>query len=246
MEKSVKITLMIVSTVIVLALIGVFAAMQLSPVSGHTINVNGNAQIEATPDIVSVYFNVQTRGTTAEEAKNKNSDIVDSVITNLVKLGFERKEITTQDYNIYPDYQWINNQRQDNGYVATHSIRLEMPTSDSGKIGSAIDAGVNAGAGISYINFELSPAKQNEYKAQALRLATEDARIKAESIASGLGKRLGSIQSVSDSGFNYNPWQLYANSDVAMSGAAEAKAAATSIQPGDKTISAQVTVVYKI
>jgi predicted transposase YbfD/YdcC len=40
-----------------------------------------------------------------------------------------------------------------------------------------IDSGVDAGALLQYINFELSNDKQNEYKAQALREAGEDAKV---------------------------------------------------------------------
>lgn len=245
-NNSVKITGMIVGAVIVLALIGVYIAMQTNPVSGNTLNTQGSAEIKAVPDLVTVYFNVQTNGTTAKEAKDKNAEIVDDAITNLVKMGFERKDIMTENFNIYPDYLWDGRKQVDNGYKATHSIKLQISTDRSEKIGDAIDAGVDAGAMISYINFELSLAKQNEYKAQALRQATDDARIKAESIASGLGKDLGRVVSVSDSSFDYYPWAVYRNADMAMSGAVEAKAATTTIQPGEQTISARVSVSFKI
>ena len=90
----------------------------------------------------------------------------------------------------------------------------------------------------------MSTAKQNEYKAQALKEASEDAKIKAEAIASGLGKTVGKLVSVSSNEFNYQPWPLY--NSMAGSTAADAKVATTNIQPGQQDVSASVTVVYAL
>jgi uncharacterized protein YggE len=244
-SNSVKITGMIVGAVIVLALIGAFIAMQANPASGKTINVQGQSTIKVSPDLVTVYFTVQTTEKTAQGAKDKNAEVVDAAVTNLVKLGLERKDIVTENFNIYPQYDYKNSRSDIIGYQATHSLKVQLPINDSDKIGPVIDAGVNAGALISYINFELSPDKQNELKAQALKQATEDARIKAEAIASGLGKSLGKVVSISDNSFDYYPWPLYSNMDMSV-GAVEAKSATTNIQPGDQTVSAQVSVSYRI
>jgi uncharacterized protein YggE len=187
---------------------------------------------------------VQTKGNDAKEAKDKNSEIVDKAITNLVKLGFERKDIITENFNVYPEYDWVNGQRIDKGYSATHSLKVQISTDKMEMIGDAIDAGVDAGAGISYINFELSMEKQNQYKAEALEAATLDAKTKAEAIASGLGKSLGRIVSVSTSDFGYSPWNIYYGAEMAS--AADAKLATTSIQPGQQTVTARVSVLYRI
>ncbi len=249
MENSIKITAMILGTVIVLSLLGVYLYSQMSPSMTNTVNANGQATVKVTPDVATVYFNVEAKAPTATEAKDKNAEIVDQVITALVKKGFERKQIETQNFNVYKDTQWINGQSVDKGYIATHSIRVELPTSDSDKIGSVIDAGVDAGAQISYINFELSQALQNQYKAQALNLATQDARVKAEAIASGLGKKLGRVVSTSTSDFNYQPWRLYDSAGASANGmetASMAKEAATNIQPGQQEVFGSVSVVYKL
>jgi len=242
MEKSVKITLIIVSTVVFLVLFGTYIMFQVSPTK--TVTANGQATIKAVPDFVTVYFNVQTEGKTAQEAKDANNVILDKTTNALIAAGFKKDELITENFNVYPQYDWRNNENVLNGYQATHSLKLEIPIADSDKIGEAIDAGVNAGSLISYINFELSPESQNKYKAEALQKSAEDARIKAEAIATGLDKKLGGIVSTSSSDFYYTPWNLYASSgasDVAM-----AKEAVTSVQPGNQDISASITVTYKL
>lgn len=245
MEKSVQITLIIVVAVLFVMATGIYMYSQRNPSTSNTVSVQGTSQVKAVPDLVTVYFSVQTSGASSQEANDKNSEIVDKVITNLVKLGFERKDITTQNFNVYADYSWTNGQQTLKGYKATHDIRLEMPTSDSGKIGGAIDAGVDAGALISYINFELTLEKQNEYKALALKQASGDAKLKADSVAAGLGKSVGKLISVSVNEFGYYPWALYRNSDM-VAGASEAKVATTNIQPGQQDINANVQAVFSL
>ena len=242
METSVKITLIIVCAVLVLALIGVGIFYQSN---ASNVNVAGNSQVKAVPDLVSVYFNIETSAETAKEAKDNNSEIFDKVLNTLIGLGFERKEITTENFNIYPEYNWQNGGQEITGYRATHNIKIELSTSNTEKIGELIDAGVDNGATISYINFELSLDKQNEYKSEAIKLATEDARIKGESLASGLGKKLGKVVSISYSDFGYSPWPIYMAREGS-AGVEEAKQATTDIQPGEQDVNAMVEIVFEL
>jgi len=243
MEKSVQITAIIVGAVILLAVIGIFVFYDLR--GGTTISTTGQAEINAVPDLISVYFNVQTINLTAKDAKDANAEIVDNILTALIKEGFERKDITTENYNIYPDYTWEDNKQKFNGYRATQTLKVQLSAANKDKAGEVIDAGVDAGALLSYINFELTQESQNTYKAEALKLATEDAKLKAESIAAGVDKEVSSLVSISDSTFDYRPWPIYMaageTADIS-----EAKTATTNIQPGEQTISARVSAVFKI
>jgi uncharacterized protein YggE len=242
MEKSVQITLIIVATIIILAGIGAYLFSQ-SKAPSNTISVQGFATIKANPDLVIVYFRAETNGSTAQEAKDKNAEIVNNAITNLVKIGILENKIQTIDFNIYPEYDWTDGQKL-RGYKAVHSFKVELDTAQINKVGTVIDAGVNAGSLVDYINFELSTAKQNECKAEALKQASQDAKTKAEAIALGLGKKLGKLVSVSDTSFDYYPWPIYKAMEEG--NIAEAKAAVTNITPSEKEITARVSVVYHI
>jgi len=247
-SDAVKVTSIIVATIIVLAVAGIAVYLSVKGPTGPTIASNGAAQLKALPDIVSVHISIETNGTTTKEANDKNAEISDEVITVLVKLGFERKDIETQSFNIYPEYDWTDEGRELKGYKATNSLVIKMSAENIGKAGNVIDAAADAGAFISYIDFELSQEKQNQYKAEALKAATEDARIKAESIASGLGKKLGDIVSVSDMSFDYYPWAIYGREGMAVSAESNmaAKSAVTNIQPGEQDINARVSVTYRV
>ncbi len=243
MEKSVQITLIIVIAVLIVAGIAPFLILQ-GKAPSNTVSVQGNALLKADPDLVTVYFRAETNASTAQEAKDNNAKIINKATANLTKAGIPEDKIQTLDFNIYPEYDWIDGQQKLRGYRAVHSFKVELETAQIDKTGAVIDAGVDAGALIDYINFELSTAKQNEYKAEALKQASQDAKTKAEAMVSGLGKQLGKLVSVSDMSFDYYPWPIYRAMD--MGSAAEAKAAVTNITPSEKEITARVSVVYQI
>ena len=246
METAVKITLIVVIALLIAGAGGGYLFWSIThPIQQNTITVEGTSTVKAVPDVVSVYFSVETNGSTAQEAKDRNAEIVNKVIDNCVNTGLNKEDITTENFNVYPDYVWENNRQKLKGYKATHNIKVTLDSAQTDKVGAVIDAGVNAGALINYINFELSSATENSYKAEALKKASEDAKIKAESIASGLGKKVGDIQSIQQSNFNYYPWRLY-DSGGMMVEASAAKAATTNIQPGEQDVTAQISVVFKI
>ncbi len=244
-DNSIILTSIIAIVVIAVVLILVFTLRPST--AGNTVNVQGMATVKAMPDLVTVYFNVETKADTAVEAKDNNSLIVDQLIAGLVALGFDRSEIITENFNVYPNYIWDEKGRTEDGYIATHSIKVELSTEESDKIGDVVDAGVDAGANINYINFELSSELQNQYKAEAMKLAAQDARIKAESVASGFGKNVGKLVNIQVNDFGYYPWNVYSSSGMGMmEDAVMAKEAAVSITPGERDVTATVSAVYKI
>jgi len=243
LQKSVQITLIIVAAVITLAVIGVIVFKNNG--TSNTIQVNGQASTKVSPDLISVYFNVDTKGATSQLAEDANSEITGKLQDNIVALGFKETDLTTENYAIYPEYDYSNGQRL-TGYRATHSFKIEISAEQKSKVSSVIDAGTNAGAGISYINFELSPSLQQNAKTQAIKNASNDAQVKAEAIAEGFNKRLGRLVSVSLNEFNYNPWPIYTSRDSGTVSGAEAKTAVASITPSNQEVSAYVTAVYKL
>jgi uncharacterized protein YggE len=246
-NNSVKITLIIAVAIVVLVILGFVAINGFVNTGSNTVSVDGQSLIKVTPDLVTIYFDVETNGSTAREAKDANSIIVDKLTSNLLALDFSKEEIQTEGFNIYEDIRWENDRQKSYGFKASHQIKIEMNTSFASKISDVIDAGVDAGALLQYINFELTTQKQNEYKTQALKEASQDAKTKAEAIASGLGKRVGKLVSISTSNYDYRPWNLYtASAGGMMEDVAQAKVAVNNIQPGSQEVSAYVSAVYKI
>ena len=201
--------------------------------------------IKVMPDEAVVYLQIQTKDILADVVKDKNTEISDDVTTALLKLGIERKDIQTDSYNIYPEYNWSEGQQDIIGYTVVH--RLKVVTTEFDDTGEIVDAAVDNGALVDSINFELSTEQQAEFKKQALEAASKDAREKAEAIAGGLNAKLGSIVSVSSSEFDYYPYPIFRaqTMEVAVAGA-EAKQAATDISPKELEVTASVSVTYRL
>jgi len=216
--------------------------------SENSVNVQGNAVVKAMPDLISIYFNIETKGNTSAEAASANSKILDNLTEALIRLGFAEEEIQTENFNVYPNTYWDGKKQREEGFVAHHSLKFELSSDEFNQISEVIDAGVNAGAGIGYINFELSRESQNKYKAEALKLAAEDARIKAESVAEGFGKSVGKLISVSINDFGYYPWNVYTSvaKGYAEEDVMQVREIAANIQPTEEEINAVVTALYKL
>ena len=246
MDNSVKITLIIAGTVILLAVLGWLAVSWIINAPSNTVSVDGSAELKVVPDIAAVYFRIETNGSDAGSASSANSEIEEKVISALLNQGFERAKITTQNYQTYEYFDYTDNGRISLGWKAVHSMKIEMTADEINLAGNAIDSAVNNGAVVEGIDFELSKAKENEYKKTAITDATQDARAKAEGIAKGLGMNVGNVVSVSTSDWGYRPWPVYDRMITASAGVEQAKAAVTSIQPGEQTVSASVSVTYKL
>lgn len=245
--KQTNITAIIVAIIVV---IGVLLAVWLlvgrmpATTTGNTISATGNAQMTVMPDEAVVYVMVETHELTAEKAKDENSRISDAVNTALLNVNIAKSDIQTQNFNIYPEYDWSNGTQTLKGYVASN--QLVVKTKDFSNVGKIVDAAVDKGGLVNSINFDLTNDKTNEYKKTVLANASQDAKAKAEAIAAGLGKKLGKLVSVQASDYNYMPYPIYARSDMMASGAAEAKVAATNIQPHSLDVTATVSVSYAI
>ena len=231
----------VIAGILILGIIalGVF----LSGDGGAVVSAQGDSVIEVEPDEVSINLNLMARDDGAQAAKDKLDKISDDVYVALILLGLDKEDIKLQSYNIYPDYKWINGNQQENGFVANQYVVVTTENFDL--VPGIVDASVDNGALVSYINFELSEEKQDEYKIQALEEAGKDAKAKAEATASGLGKKLGKLVSVRNQDYWYGPYMAY-ESSVAEGSGDSAKTASYSLSPQDVEVRASISVEYKL
>ncbi|MBI2672452.1 SIMPL domain-containing protein [Candidatus Woesearchaeota archaeon] len=245
MEKTVKITLIISLAVLILVFGSLFFIKDiLSPASSNTVTASGESKITVVPDLTSVYFFVETKDESASKAKDKNNIIFNKVFDSLVISGIDKNEIKTDQFSVNENWEWDGEKSVKKGFVAQHYAKLNLKNFDW--VGKIIDIIIDNGARINSINFELSKEKENTYKAEALKLASKDAKAKAEAIASGLGKNLGKLVSVRSSDFNYQPWPIFTRESAGISDKAIVESAVAEITPSDKEITATVSVEYKL
>ena len=200
------------------------------PVRG--IIVTGSGQVDAPPDRAFVTAGVQTRGRTAQEAQNDNNQTMQAVITAIKAVGIPDKNIQTVGVSLYPT--------SDQGQVITGynaSNEVDVTVDQITLAGAVLDAAVKAGANQSAgVRFGLKD--QTTARNQALAAAATDARSKATALATALGLQITGVESVSEQNVNvptFSPPRAFAGAAVAQS---------VPIEPGQLTVSAQVTIVF--
>ena len=217
------------------------------------VSAQGDSSLKAQPDEISVYLTIDSKNLTIQDAQKTNSFDSSSVISALKALGYSDKDIQLNGYSSYPWQDWNGTSYEDKGYIVSQQLIVKTENfSDTFKI---VNAAVDNGAIVQSINFELSQDKQNQYKAQALHAASENAKEKATSIAAGQGKRIGFLISIQSNDFSYYPRPIYtmqqstgagAVSSDSSASAAEAKQASVNISPSDLDVSVSVTAEYKL
>lgn len=205
----------------------------------NIIQTYGEAELTAQPDLTRVSMSIETRNISAKEAVIENSKLTNIVFNTLLHFGLPESTIQTGSYRLYSYQEWqeknTDSKQENIYYQATNEIIVSFSQLDN--IGEIIDLAVQSGVNkINYINFELK--NPQELILQALRMATEQARLKAESIAEGAGKTISEVISIREEKSTYTPFRLQENM---LQRQFALDSAPTPIRPSEVTVS--VTVV---
>lgn len=207
-------------------------------VGAATLSVTGRGEVTAAADTASFSAAVETTAATQEEAAAENAARTRALRTALIAAGAEFDRLSTGNYSMNPVYHYDNKgKRTFLGYRVVN--RLEVRVTQLSRVGAVLDAATQNGAGrIDSVAFSCENAAV--YQTKAYHTAGADARQKAAAAANALGKNLGRVLSVSEASYaaprrNF----IYAAS-------LKADTAATPIEAGDETLSAELTVTYEL
>ena len=209
------------------------------------IIVTGQARVEAEPDRARIYFAVETERATAREAGEANADRITAVAAAVRSAGqaADGLRVQTSSYSLNPVYGPVapNRPREIVGYMARNTLQVRVDEVD--RVGSLIDAALAAGSNrVSSLRFEVRDPEP--YRNEALREAIRGARGEAEIMAESLGMTLGPPLEVQGGAELPNPRPfLQSGAERAF---AVADAAPTPIEAGLQTISARVTIRFRL
>jgi hypothetical protein len=164
------------------------------------------------------------------------------VINALVAAGLPKDALKTTGYNIYPvyeDYSKSPYEQKIKTYQVTNTLTVTLH--DVNRTGEVIDIAVVNGVNqASSIQFMLSDAQAQVLRTEALKEAVALARADADTVAGELGVTIVGVKSADISG-GYAPvlFENYQDGNTMTKSAAP-----TPIQPGDVTVTAQVSVTY--
>ena len=207
------------------------------------LSVSGSVTKYVTPDKVDITLSVETLDRSAQKSQSDNSTTSNAVRQALSAAGVAASDIKTVSYSENEEFQWndLTKKSESTGYRTINEIQVTL--TDTTMAGKVVDAAVQAGANsVSGISFGLTDAKELSIREQALQEASQTAKAKAQSIASGLGVSVGKVHSISESSFYYTPNVKTFDMTNAASGAS----APTPVTPGNVEVDASVSVNFEI
>lgn len=203
------------------------------------VNASGHGQVYLTPDVAYINIGVRSQAEKVADALKQNNSQATGVSSSLKELGVEDKDIQTSAFNVYPQQEYgPQGEVTRTVYVVENTVYVTVR--DLSKLGQMLDAVVQNGANtINGISFDvLDKAKAED---EARRMAVEDARKQAQSMADAAGITLGKLISLN----------VYAGSTVPVyggkGGAMKADAAAAvPVAAGQLVITMEANLSYEI
>lgn len=214
-----------------------------TPTLRNTITVSGEGKIYTASDQASISLGVHTVRSTASRAMGDNATAITKVVAALRSAGLNEDEIKTGNISLYPQQDWQEGHAPKIlSYTADNRVIVKTKKLD--KLGAIIDAATTAGAtDISELRFELS--EDSNAKQDAIKLAVQNARKKADALAQELGVAVGGPIITSESTQDSSPVVPYALMNSA-AGAAKEMAPATPVMPQDVQVIVNVSVSFEM
>lgn len=206
----------------------------------RTITMSAEGKVTGTPDIATVSFSVVTQGATAEQTQKENDAKMTKVTDFLKSKGVNESDIQTSGYNLYPQYNYNQNQQPPpiTGYSQSQQVSVKIRDLNLLK---TVTAGLT-GQGVNQIdNLTFSIDDPDKLRSEARQKATDKARAKADELASKLGVKLGKVVNFSE-GVGVEPVYGYALADASGYGGG----GSSPIQPGSQDVNVTVTLTFEL
>ncbi|ACE86107.1 conserved hypothetical protein [Cellvibrio japonicus Ueda107] len=219
------------------------------PAQPH-VYVEGSAEIEAEPDVMTFSLSIQALNMDLAKAKADVDQRSRLLIETSKKFGIKTNDIATTALNIRPEYDYRDRERVLTGNLVSRQVDITLR--DLKKYPDMMKALVDAKI-TETINTTLSLSNKQDLENKAQVAAMADAKARAERLAKSQGKALGEPWSISEFNTRGNErWQLVPSRQLMGSSSnkvmMEMRAADSSepFEPGVIKLTAQVFVVYLV
>jgi uncharacterized protein len=205
----------------------------------RVIEVSGNSEIQAAPDLATLEIAIETHAASADHAAGLNGAMAEKVREALTSKLADKGSMWTGGYSLFPEYTEPREGKPTlTGYRAENSITVQ--TGELGLVGPLIDAAIGAGANrIDTLNYSLRA--DSKARSEAIAKAAHDAQTQASALADALGVKLGPvIKASTESAVRPVPLARFAGS------ATMASNVQTPIAAGQVTVPATVSLTYGI
>ena len=233
------------SALLAITLIGCdspIVAPLLQSQESRSIHVTGSGSVVGEPDIATLNLGVSVEKKTVAAAREAAAVAMTAVIASLKTNDIAEKDVQTENFSIYPQYDYTDSGRVLRGYRVNNTVRAKVRELDA--LSAVIDAAAEAGGDSVVVNsIQFMIEDSTALETQARSLAVKDAAAKAETLATASGVTLGKPITITETSYTAPPPVAYAESAAL---AADSLRSSTPIEAGELTVTINITVVYEI
>ncbi|BBX46769.1 SIMPL domain-containing protein [Mycobacterium cookii] len=198
------------------------------------VTVIGSGHVQGVPDTLTADVAIEFIAPDVTAAMDQTNARQQAVIDALAGAGVDRKDISTTDVTLQPQFDSAGNTIS--GYRANNSIRVKIHPAGSASRVLAVVVGTGGTATrINSVSYSIADDSQLVKDARAR--AFQDAKDRAEQYASLSGLGLGKIISISEAAGGTPP---------APGPLRGAMSSAVPLEPGQQTVSFSVTAVWEL
>ena len=165
----------------------------------RTIAVKGTGKVNTPPDTVEISLNIRSKDKEYSKSVEKSNKKIDSLKSKLMEIRFDEDALKTVNYNVYTEYDNIQNdkgvyQRVFSGYVCQHMMLLRLDFS-SERLNETLIAIAESGADAE-LNISFTVRDRDALSRKVLESAVKNSKEKAKIICKAAGMKLGAIQNI--------------------------------------------------
>ena len=205
-----------------------------------SISVNGHARAEVSPDMATLYGNLEKRAAVAETARENLAKDMATFKHVLLGQMISGQDIQTVRYSLQPEFSYEKNKRRLTGYVARADYKVKVKNLE--KLGAVIDKSIGCNFTVDRVEFGLN--NRSLFENGLLEEAVANARSKAAVVARAGGRTLGHLIHASFSTASNATRTVNRNMMAKAAGMDAAEAAPTELEPGIITVNANVDLEF--
>ncbi len=204
----------------------------------ESVSVSGSGSVFVDPDTAVLSLGVSLREDTAQEARDRVSELTDALVGSLKDNGIDEDDIQTTTFNLHAEYDYRGDEQRLLGYRLTHTLSVKVR--DLERVGEVLDDTVDeVGDDVQINGISFIVDEPDQFLSAARADAMAQATAKAEELAE-LGEReLGKAILISEG--TVSPPPVFREFSFAL-----ADTGGTSIQTGQLELSVNVQVTYEM
>ncbi len=238
----VRLLILFVGALMVVATLSACDSKSAPPAAGGSprqVTVVGTGKVQGAPDTLTVNAAVTFTGPDVTTAMNQTNERQQSVVEALVTAGVDRKDMATSNVSLQSQYSSDGNTVT--GYQATNGLTVTVrDLSTASRVLAVITSTGGNATRLNSVNLSIDDDSQLLRDARAR--AFNDAKDRAQQFADLSGLKLGSVLSISEVPGSAPPVPV----PMPRGPMSEAAVTAVPIEPGQQTVSFEVTAVWEL